>query len=505
MLFSTGSEQFSNIIGGLIFYTLCVVLSFKIKKLILTVRFKKWWNLITVFLIYNIFWAVFSLTMYYLDIGYWYSIAIGVIYFSSSLFSLISIIVVFIIYKQLTMKYNEQSDYIDRISKASQFKSEFMSTMTHELKTPLNAIIGFSDLLIEGLYGTLSKEQFGFIKDINSSGEHLLDLIDKFLDISKIEAGKLELHIQPIDLKKMLNQIKTAQRDICTSKGLEIMIEGLENEEIIYADPGRLKEVFLTLTNTSIKITTEGVVSIQFINKNDMFEFHVSDSSAGLPERDQDRMFKEFEHMRDVSDYYKEDTGLELPLAKRIIELHGGTMKYTASATIGSEFVFSLPKSLKDKVRDETHPIEGQDQTIVPGSVIKLLLIEDGKHDAMLVKKRLDEIASLQFEFIWVKNLSNGIDYLKNQKLDLVLLDLNLPDSNGRDTVETVLNQKIEVPIVILTCKEDNVFAEETVKMGAQDYLNKNDLTAVTLEKAIRFAIERNIIMRNKNTTIDVQ
>jgi len=174
-------------------------------------------------------------------------------------------------------------------------------------------------------------------------------------------------------------------------------------------------------------------------------------------------------------------------------------MKYTTSASIGSEFVFSLPKSLKEKVRDEIHSIEGQDQTIVPGSVIRLLLIEDSKHDALLVKKRLDEIASLQFEFLWEKTLSNGVEYLKNQKPDLVLLDLNLPDSNGRDTIETVLSQRIEVPIVILTYTEDNVFAEETVRMGAQDYLNKNDLTAVTLEKTIRFAIERNIRMQGQN------
>lgn len=418
--------------------------------------------------------------------------------FFSALATLLSIIIVLFIYKQLKIKYDEQSDYINRISKASQFKSEFMSTMTHELKTPLNAIIGFSDLLMEGSYGTLSKEQVNFIKDINSSGEHLLDLIDKFLDISKIEAGKLELHIQPIDLKKMLEQVKAEQRDACTSKGLEMIIDGLENEEIIYADPVRLKEVFLTLTNASIKLTTEGIVSIQFINNNAIFEFHVSDSSTGIPERDQGKIFNEFEHGREISDYYKEDTGLELPLAKKIIELHGGTMKYTMSAIVGSEFVFSLPKSLKEKVRDEIPSIEGQDQTIVPGSIIRLLLIEDGKHDAALVKKRLDEIESLQFEFLWVKTLSNGIDYLKNQKLDLVLLDLNLPDSNGRDTVETVLNQRIEVPIIILTYKEDKVFAEETVRMGAQDYLNKNDLTAVTLEKTIRFAIERNIRLRSQ-------
>jgi len=234
----------------------------------LTARSKKWWNLIIVLMVYNIFWAAFSLLSYYLDAEYWFAMAIGVTFFFSALATLLSIIIVFFSYKQLKIKYDEQSDYIDRISKASQFKSEFMSTMTHELKTPLNAIIGFSDLLLEGLYGTLSKEQVGFIKDINSSGEHLLDLINQFLDISRIEAGKLELHIQPIDLEKMLDQVIAAQRDACTSKGLKIMIEGLENDEIIYADPVRLKELYRynSLTKMTCLNFTYLIQALAFLN-----------------------------------------------------------------------------------------------------------------------------------------------------------------------------------------------------------------------------------------------
>jgi len=459
----------------------------------------KIWNLIIILLIYNVGWYVVATIAFFIDYDYTFNVAAGTIFFFSAFFSFISIIIVFFIYNQLTIKYNEQSHYIDQLLKASQFKSEFMATMSHELKTPLNAIIGFSDLLLVGLYGNLTEEQSRYIKDINSSGEHLLDLVNQFLDISKIEAGKLTLNVRPIKLNEILDHVQTIQKPACNSKRLSFRINGLESEEIIYADPQRLKDVFLTLTNMAIKATIEGGIGIQFIEKDDWFEFHISDSGPGVPDKDQDKMFKEFEHIKDPSDYYKEDTGLELPLAKKIIELHGGNIKYVNTVATGSEFIFTLPKNLRNKAQDGVLAVVNNERIVNPDNAIKLLLIEDTKRDALIIKEMLEGIQSLRFKFQWVTTLAKGLDYLRNQDFTLVLLDLMLPDSEGISTVKNVMHQKMEIPVIILTSKDDKEFASETVRMGVQDYLNKDELTPAALEKSIRFAIERSNITRVKS------
>ncbi len=151
----------------------------------------------------------------------------------------------------------QQKLYLEQIVKASQFKTEFMGSMSHELRTPLNAIIGFTDLLLESSYGPVNEDQFDFLKDIKSSGEHLLHIIDQILDISRIEAGELILRFQEINLKSHIAHIKSSIQSMYEKKKLIFEIIGLDTDKFIYADPIRLKEIFYNLLTNAIKFTKE--------------------------------------------------------------------------------------------------------------------------------------------------------------------------------------------------------------------------------------------------------
>ncbi|MBD3187422.1 PAS domain S-box protein, partial [Candidatus Bathyarchaeota archaeon] len=174
--------------------------------------------------------------------------------------------------KELEEAMTQQKKYLDQIIKASQFKSEFMATMSHELRTPLNAIIGFSELLLEGCYGKLNEDQMSFLHDVHSSAEHLLEMINRILDISKIEAGRISLNVEPVIVNDLVKSVQATLKPLYKKKDLEFNIIGLDEEKVIYADPIRLKEILINLIGNAIKYTEEGSVNILYTDKGEQSE-----------------------------------------------------------------------------------------------------------------------------------------------------------------------------------------------------------------------------------------
>ncbi|MHA1292239.1 MAG: PAS domain-containing sensor histidine kinase, partial [Promethearchaeota archaeon] len=240
---------------------------------------------------------------------------------------------------------SEQKLYIDEILKNSHVKSKFLSSMSHELRTPLNSIIGFSELLLEGSYGNLNSEQYDFLKDIKVSSEHLLDLINNLLDISKIEAGELKLNYKKIQLKTLINQIHSTIKPLYFKKGLYFKVIGLNDNQIINADPVRIKEILYNLLSNAIKFTNEGGITLQIIEKDSYWYFNISDTGIGIEKEDYDIIFKEFKTIKQANlKKASSGTGLGLPLTKRLVELHGGNIYFTSKIGHGSTFTFSIPK-----------------------------------------------------------------------------------------------------------------------------------------------------------------
>ncbi len=240
---------------------------------------------------------------------------------------------------------NEQQNlYQDQILKSSQFKSDFMASMSHELRTPLNSIIGFSDILLEKFYGDLNEKQYHYVSNVRTSADHLLDLINDILDISKIEAGKMELDIQNIQLEKLIKKVENTLRTEYERKNLKFEVIGLENNIVVQADSIRLQEIMFNLLSNAVKYTQEGGITLEIIESEDFWTFNVKDTGIGIKEEDFDLVFLEFKRIN--SDFITsiEGTGLGLSLTKKLVELHGGNISFTSEFGKGSTFTFTIPK-----------------------------------------------------------------------------------------------------------------------------------------------------------------
>ncbi|MFO8019682.1 MAG: PAS domain S-box protein [Promethearchaeia archaeon] len=245
----------------------------------------------------------------------------------------------------------KQKLYLEQVTKASQFKSQFMASMSHELRTPLNSIIGFTDLLLEEAYGKVEESQFEFLENISSSSQHLLNLIDEIMDISKIESGAMELQIEEISIKPFLDNVISEFKPILKEKGLEVKINGTENPRKIQADPIKLRSIFYNLLSNAVKFTVNGTISIDFSETEKFWEFQVRDTGIGIKKEDYDKVFKEFKRIESPYISNSEGTGLGLPLARRVVNLHGGRIWFDSELGVGTTFFFTLPKMKKAQKR----------------------------------------------------------------------------------------------------------------------------------------------------------
>ena len=241
--------------------------------------------------------------------------------------------------------FREIEDKSRQIEAANRHKSEFLANMSHELRTPLNAIIGFSEVLSERLFGELNDKQSEYTDDILSSGRHLLSLINEILDLSKVEAGRMELELTTFDLPLAIDNARTFVRERATKHGIALDVSIDERLGDFTADERKIKQVLLNLLSNAVKFTPEGGrIGIDARRTNGAVEISVSDTGIGISPGDQARIFEEFRQIG--SDYAQkvEGTGLGLTLAKKFVELHGGRIWVTSELGKGSTFSFSLPE-----------------------------------------------------------------------------------------------------------------------------------------------------------------
>jgi signal transduction histidine kinase len=226
----------------------------------------------------------------------------------------------------------------------SQHKSQFLANMSHELRTPLNAIIGFSEVLLEKMCGDLNDEQEEYLNDIFTSGKHLLDLINDVLDLSKIEAGKLEIEREAVDLQKLLQGSLVVVRERALAHGIKLKLTVADHLEMITADERKVKQVIFNLLSNAMKFTPDkGEVGIRARMIDGVVEIAVWDTGVGIAEEDQQRIFEEFQQAEQGLTDNTEGTGLGLALAKKLVNLHGGRIWVESEKGEGSTFIFTLP------------------------------------------------------------------------------------------------------------------------------------------------------------------
>jgi signal transduction histidine kinase len=232
-----------------------------------------------------------------------------------------------------------------QLEAASRHKSEFLANMSHELRTPLNAIIGFSEVLVDRLFGELTEKQDEYLKDIYASGQHLLSLINDILDLSKIEAGRMELEATDFDLPSAIDNALILVRERASRRGITLGHDIDERLGSIRGDERKVKQVLLNLLSNALKFTPEGGrIDVRAAPQDGMAEISVTDTGVGIAPEDQEAVFEEFRQVG-TADKKVEGTGLGLALSRKFIELHGGRIWVESEVGKGSTFRFTLPST----------------------------------------------------------------------------------------------------------------------------------------------------------------
>jgi signal transduction histidine kinase len=247
----------------------------------------------------------------------------------------------------LAAKVNRMNDQLRSVyaelEEASRHKSEFLANMSHELRTPLNAIIGFSQVLRDEMVGSVNPKQAEYLEDIISSGNHLLSLINDVLDLSKVEAGQVELEVRPFSLREALERGVVMVRERATEEGVRVAFAADPEVDVVDGDERRIKQVIFNLLSNAVKFTPAGgEVDVSATRVNGEVRVAVADTGPGVPPEDRDRIFEEFQQSESGVGH-REGTGLGLALSKRFVELHGGRIWLESEPGQGSTFTFALP------------------------------------------------------------------------------------------------------------------------------------------------------------------
>ncbi len=366
-----------------------------------------------------------------------------------------------------------------RIEKANKAKSEFLANMSHELRTPLNAVIGFADVLRDKICGDLNDEQTEFIIDIHSSGQHLLQMINDILDISKIETGKMELLYEEFVVPEVIENVNTTLKGLASKKNIEISIEIDNNVKEITADQVKFKQILYNLLSNAIKFTpNNGSIKIMAkqINEEDLLspnvkfmEFCVKDTGIGIASEDESKVFAEFIQIDSSYSKKHEGTGLGLALTKMFVELHKGKIWFESIENKGTSFFFTIPTepSPKDKIqiKRETQKKDKSDATT--GSLI--MIAEDDANSSELIKICLHNAG---YQTITAFTGKEVIENARKFHPTAITLDIMLPEKDGWQILKELKEdpETKEIPVIIISVTNESEIGNN---LGAAGFIRK--------------------------------
>jgi signal transduction histidine kinase len=245
--------------------------------------------------------------------------------------------------RELATALRELDEKSRELEAASEHKSQFLANMSHELRTPLNAIIGFSQVLRQEMFGEVNEKQAEYLDDILTSANHLLALINDILDLSKVEAGQIELELAPFSLHEALERGVVTVRERATREDVQVVLAAAADADVVTADERRIRQVIFNLLSNAVKFTPEGgAVDVTTTRVDGEVRVSVADTGPGIAPEDHERIFEEFQQT-ETGVGLREGTGLGLALSKQLVELHGGRIWVDSEPGKGSTFVFTLP------------------------------------------------------------------------------------------------------------------------------------------------------------------
>ena len=374
----------------------------------------------------------------------------------------------------------------EKAENSERAKHQFLANMSHEIRTPMNAIKGMTDILIRR---NPKEDQKEYLEGIKQSSDSLLVIINDILDISKIEAGKVELEHEPFSVNELLNNVHTIMQFKAEEKGLELKKEMATEELNVIGDANRLRQILINLIGNAIKFTEKGLVTTTI--KSDKADgilnlhFTVSDTGIGIDEDHADKIFKSFEQAYSDTSRKFGGTGLGLSISKKLVELHNGKIWVESEKGKGSRFHFTIAyKMAAEKI--ENAKAETTNTNITEAlKGINILLVEDNQFNAVVAQEELeDAIEEVKIEL--AENGAIAVEKLRSSHFDIILMDVQMPVMNGYEATKAIRalnNDKAGTPIIAMTA---NVLKEEVdlcQQAGMNDFIGKPFDTSELIQK----------------------
>ena len=364
----------------------------------------------------------------------------------------------------------------NRAEQSERFKRQFLANMSHEIRTPMNAILGMTNLTLDT---KLTTKQYDYQKAIKKSSENLLVIINDILDLSKLEAGKMELNRIPFRLKEQINLVHDTLRFKAEEKGLVLTTHVQKDiPEVIIGDPSRLMQVLINLTGNAIKFTEKGSVKVlveKLPEKDSSLLFRVIDTGIGIRKDKFEILFNAFQQADASIARQYGGTGLGLTISKTFVELQGGEMSFKSESGKGSEFYFSIPfgtasgqqiSELKQEFNIDTGILTG----------IKILLAEDNEYNRIVVNDTLENLIP-NVSIDHAVNGKEAIQLLEKSDYDLILMDAHMPEMDGLEATKFIRNnmegKKKDIPIVALTASVLMTDINKCINAGMNDSVPK--------------------------------
>jgi signal transduction histidine kinase len=334
-----------------------------------------------------------------------------------------------------------------QLEQSSRYKSEFLANMSHELRTPLNAILGFSEILLDVTMNLTGGERTEFLRNIHSSGQHLLGLINDILDLAKIEAGKMDLHAEDMPVAAALQEVTAILEPMARQQGLQLRTVGAAEARVIKADRSKFKQVLYNLLSNAVKFTpAPGTITVTVKDSAEQLTVSVEDTGIGMKPEDLPKLFREFEQIDGSYTRHYQGTGLGLALCRRFVEMHGGRIWAESQFGKGSIFTFTIPRELRPA--PEAPPEEAA-QTAESMELPLVLVVED---DPASSQRMTAEIQGVGFRVAHAIDGDEAVRKAMEILPDLVVMETVLPAKDGWQVLAELRARAATADVPVLIC-----------------------------------------------------